>query len=106
MESEYKLKATPAAENDLDGIYSYISDTLHAPIASQNLRAKIKERFLSLCDNPYQCELCRNEILARKGYRRAVVDNYLGLYLVDEEKKWVIVARVFYGAMDYEKHLL
>ena len=105
MEPEYRLKVTPAAEEDLDGIYLYISETLSAPTASQNLRAKIKKRFLSLCDNPYQCELSRNEILAKKGYRRAVVDNYVGLYLIDETKKRVIIARVFYGAMDYEKYI-
>lgn len=105
METEYSLKITPAAEEDLDGIYSYISKTLSAPVAAQNLRQKIKKRFLSLRDNPYQCELSRNEILAGKGYRRAVVDNFVGLYLVDDAKKLVIVARVFYGAMDYEKYL-
>ncbi|MCL2080816.1 MAG: type II toxin-antitoxin system RelE/ParE family toxin [Oscillospiraceae bacterium] len=105
MEPEYKLKITPAAEEDLDEIYLYISKTLNAPIASQKLRAKIKNRFLSLRDNPYQCELSRNDFLAKKGYRRAVVDNYVGLYLTDEIKKTVIVARIFYGAMDYEKYI-
>ena len=105
MESTYNLKIAPAAGDDLDGIYAYISETLSAPMAAQNLIDKIENSFLSLCVAPYRCELSRNEALRGKGYRRLVVNNYVALYLVDDHTKQVIVARVFYGAMDYEKYI-
>jgi plasmid stabilization system protein ParE len=34
-----------------------------------------------------------------------VIHKYVVLYSVDEENKTVIVMRVFYGAMDYEKYV-
>ncbi|MEW5921599.1 MAG: type II toxin-antitoxin system RelE/ParE family toxin [Bacillota bacterium] len=105
MESRYKLRVTPAAENDLDEIYNYISNSLLAPIPAQNLMDKIENSIKKLCDFPYKCELSRNELLGQKGYRKLVVDNYVILYLVDEQSKVVIIARVFYGAMDYEKYI-
>jgi len=105
MEAEYKYKVTPAAADDLDAIDTYISDKLHAPVAARELLEEYEGQFCSLCDFPYRCELSCNPVLAEKGYRRLVVNNYVALYLVDEVAKLVIVARVFYGAMDYEKYV-
>lgn len=105
MESKFNLKITPAAENDLDEIYNYISNSLLAPISAQNLMDKIEDNIKMLCDFPYKCELSRNELLRQKGYRKLIVDNYVALYLVDEQRKAVIIVRVFYGAMNYEKYI-
>ena len=105
MEAEYKLKITSAAAGDLDAIDTYITDTLFAPVAAQDLMADFDKSFHSLCDAPYRCELSWNVTLREKGYRRLVVNKYVGLNLVDEIKKLVIIARVFYGAMDYEKYV-
>jgi plasmid stabilization system protein ParE len=99
----YKLKVTPAAGDDIDDIYSYIAETLSAPMAAQNLINKIENSFLSLRDAPYRCELSRNEILGNKGYHRLVINTYVALYLIDDAEKQVSVARVFHGGMDYEK---
>jgi len=105
MESEYKLKITPAAADDLDAIDTYLIDILCASDAARNLMAEFDKSFHSLCDVPYRCELSRNAVLREKGYRRLVVNSYVGLYLVDEGKKLVIIARVFYGAKDYERYV-
>ena len=105
MDAKYRLKIAPAAAEDLDKIYAYISDALDAPVAAQNLMDKIEKSFFSLCRAPHRCELSRNEALKTKGYRRLVVDNYIALYLVDDLGKAVVITRVFYGAMDYAKYL-
>ncbi|MCL2403705.1 MAG: type II toxin-antitoxin system RelE/ParE family toxin [Coriobacteriia bacterium] len=105
MQARYKLKITPAAASDLDAIDTYISEELHAPTAAQKLIEKFESNFNSLCDMPYRCELSRNEILKAKGYRKLLIDNYVTLYLINETLKMIIIARVFYGAMDYEKYL-
>jgi addiction module RelE/StbE family toxin len=103
MEAEFNYKVTPAAASDLDAIDTYITDVLCAPSAAINLMDEFEKQFRSLCGNPYRCELSRNPVLADKGYRRLVVKNYVCLYLVDDEI--VIIVRVFYGAMDYEKYV-
>lgn len=105
MQPEYKLRITPAAEEDLDAIFAYVAEKLNAPVAALNLLDAFDNGFRSLCDTPYRCELSRNETLASKGYRRMVVHNHVALYLVNEPAKMVIIARVFYGAMDYEKYI-
>ncbi len=101
----YKLTVSPAARDDLDGIFEYIAKKLYAPSAAQNLIGKLEKAFLSLRDAPYRCELSRNALLADKGYRKLVVNHYIALYLVDDTAKRIIVARVFYGAMDYGKFI-
>jgi len=105
MDAEHRLKVTPAAAGDLDAIDIYITNTLFAPAATQDLMADFEKSFRSLCDAPYRCELSRNATLREKGYRRLVVNNYVSLYLVDETKKLITIARVFYGAMDYERYV-
>ena len=105
MESRYKLKITPAAENDLDEIYNYISNSLLAPNSALSLMDKIEDSIKKLCDYPFKYELSRNELLRQKGYRKLVVDNYVILYLVEEQGNIVTIARVFYGAMEYEKYI-
>lgn len=105
MEDRFKLKVTPAAEHDLDEIYTYITNSLVALSVADNLLEDIEKQILSLCDFPHRCEYSRNEILRDKGYRKLVIHNYVVLYLVDDKSKTVIVMRVFFGAMDYEKYL-
>lgn len=105
MKSEYKLVVTLAAGNDLDEVFEYISNSLLAPLSAQNLPDRIENNIKRLCVFPYKCELSRNELLGQKGYRKLIVDSYVALYLIDEESKTVIIARVFYGAMNYEKFL-
>ncbi len=56
MESKYRLKVTPAAENDLDQIFYYISNSLIAPVSAQNLMDKIEDSMKGLCDLPYKYE--------------------------------------------------
>lgn len=105
MKKKYELKVTPAAESDLDHIYEYISENLSAPMAAQRLMDDIEKEIKSLRSSPYRCELCRSEYLALKGYRRLVINKYIALYVVNEQKSQVIIMRVFYGAMDYEQYI-
>ena len=48
---------------------------------------------------------CLDEYLNKKGYRKLIVDNFITLYKVDDEKKIVTVMRVIYGRRQYEKLL-
>ena len=50
-------------------------------------------------------ELSRDAALSQRGYRKVVISNYKALYLVDEERKLVIISRVFDGSMNYVSHL-
>ena len=41
----------------------------------------------------------------KKGYRKLIVENYVGAYLLNEQTKEVVVMRFFYGARDYKRLL-
>lgn len=102
---EYELKITPAAAEDLENIYKYIKDALLSKSVAENMVIEINEKIRSLKHFPYKCELSRDISLRLRGYRRLIIKNYVVLYLINEKKNQVIIARIFYGPMDYAAHI-
>ncbi len=98
----YLLKITPVARDDLDKIYNYIIKDLYSVMAAENLLNKIENSFMRLKDFPFSCNFVNNKILKEKGYRKLIVDNYIGFYIVDEIKGDVIIMRVLYGRQKYQ----
>jgi toxin ParE1/3/4 len=82
--NNYALKITPAARDDLEAIYQYISDDLYNEPAAEQLMDKIETNFMRLKEFPFSYKYVNDEILKSKGYRKLIVDNYIGLYIVDE----------------------
>ena len=105
MQNKYKVKFTPIAENDMEEVYQYIFDTLHAPMAAENLIEKIEERTKRLADMPYLGPLVDDELLKAKGYRKLIISNYVALYTVSDINKLVTIMRVVYSASNYEKNI-
>ena len=105
MQNKYKVKFTPLAESDMDGIYRYIFDTLGVPIAALNLIEEIEEKVKRLEDMPYSCPAAEDELLKLKGYRKLVVKNFIAFYMVSDNEKLVTVMKVVYGASNYEKNI-
>ncbi len=105
MGNKYKLKVTLSAQEDLNEIFFYISENMRAPMAAKKLMDEIENKIQLLSLFPYISPISIDAMLEQKGYHKLIVDNYIVLYLVDEESLRVIVARVFYGAMDYGKYI-
>jgi plasmid stabilization system protein ParE len=101
----YRVKATESADRDLDEILTYIAETLANPKAAADFADALEERYAALENHPLMFELSRNERLARMGYRRFAVGSYVALYLVNEERREISIARIFYGRRDYEKYI-
>ena len=53
MQNSYQLRFTPIAEDDLEGIYRYISEHLVAPEAANGLMDDIEASILRLKEFPY-----------------------------------------------------
>ena len=105
MSNKYKVKFTPLADNDMDGIYQYIFDTLSAPMAAENLIDEIEQKTRRLEDFPYSCPVVDDELLKLKGYRKLVVKNFIALYVVSDAEMLVTIMRVVFGASDYERNI-
>ncbi|MEI6167086.1 MAG: type II toxin-antitoxin system RelE/ParE family toxin [bacterium] len=101
----YKLLITRSAEQDLDGIVDYIAVKLMNPSAASALLDIIGECYGSLKSTPRMFSECGDTYLKNKRYRKALIDNYLLIFRIDENSNTVYVLRFFYGAQDYIKQL-
>lgn len=101
-ENKFTIKITPKAFEDLDEIYSYISNDCYNEGAADNLMEKIETSIMRLKDFPFSCSFVTDEIIKDKGYRKLIVENYIAFYLVRDEEKQVIVMRVLYGGQKYQ----
>lgn len=99
----YRVTETESAEKDIDEILGYIAVKLGNLSAAAAFADEIEQRYEKLSDNPYMYEHARDSRLKAQGYRRIPIKNYVMLYLVDDDKREVIVARVFYGKQEYTK---
>ena len=99
----YKIENTPLAEQDLDGILSYIAENLGNKTATVSFLDEVDACYINLERMPFMYEQCRDPQLRALGYRKAIIKNYVMIYRVDEDKKIVYILRFFYGRRDYEK---
>jgi Plasmid stabilization system protein len=97
----YKLVITELAHEDLDNIIAYITIQLDNPIAAANFLDEVEKCCAFLKSNPFKYERCSDVRLATDGYRKAIINNYVLVYKLDETAKTVIIHRFFYGAQNY-----
>lgn len=83
-------------------IARYISRELNNPVAADRLAVALIEAGDSIPAFPYANPAYIPIRPLKHEYRKLLVENYLMLYWVDEEKKLVTVARVIYAKRDYD----
>ncbi len=103
--TEYKIVIEETAENDLIGILSYISDTLHEPNIAIRIYGSIKKEILSLNKMPNRYAVVNEEPYRSMGVRRIPVENYTAFYIVDEKQNVVHIFRILYNRREW-KYLL
>ena len=99
--TEYKIVIEQTAENDLLGILSYISDTLHEPSIAMKNYGLIKKEILTLNRMPFRFEVVNEEPYRSMGVRRIPVENYTAFYIVDENEKTVHIFRIIYNRREW-----
>jgi len=95
---KHSIRIVKAAEDDIVSIADYIARNNVA--ADVDLVDRFERAILHLEDFPLSDTVPKNRILARKGYRIRIVDDYLIFYCV-LDKDTVEVRRVISGKMDY-----
>ena len=99
--TEYKIVIEQTAENDLLGILSYISDTLHELSIAMKIYGLIKKEILNLNRMPFRFEVVNEEPYRSMGVRRIPVENYTAFYIVDENEKTVHIFRILYNRREW-----
>ncbi len=103
MPQKNKIKYTPAAVDDMDEIFSYISkDNVDA---AGNMLSKLNSNISSLADFPNKGSVLSDEeySLIQRGYRFIVVNPYLIFYRIINDT--VVIHRILHGRRDYLREL-
>jgi len=101
----WNIYYTDDAQEDLQGIYDYISDVLLAPETAEKQTDRIMDAADSLDHMPLRHRLYDHEPWRSKGLRVLPVDNYMLFYLPNEVDRAVAIIRIMYGGRDFERHL-
>lgn len=103
MRPKHKIQYTPVAIDDMDEIFSYITqDNIEA---AKNMLNKLTLQIEQLGDFPLMGSVLPEDeypLLAR-GYRFIVVHPYLVFYRIIENK--IVIHRVLHGRRDYLRDL-
>jgi toxin ParE1/3/4 len=99
----YKLIVSELAHQDLDNIVSYIAIQLANPTAAEDFLDEVVKCYGYLKSNPMMYAKCQDKQLGEKGYRKAVIKNYVLVYKINDTSKTVGILRFFYSAQDYVK---
>lgn len=101
----YLVSISREAEDDLRGIYAYISFNLLSPQNAKGQIDRIQKVIQSLSEFPLRYRLMEREPWKSRGLHVALCDNFLIFYLVIEANKEVIITRVLYGKRNIEEEL-
>ena len=99
---EYTIQISEQGRADYFRILEYLADVFENQTAVSNLVRGNRRCLEALRTSPYLYEACREPRLAERGYRKAVIRNYIMVYRVDEDARTVHILRYFHGYQDYE----
>jgi toxin ParE1/3/4 len=92
----YEVRLTDRAEEDLAGLFEYISETLLMPSAAERAYSEIKAVCLSLDQSPKRGATVRFEPYRSTGIRWVPARNYTVFFRVDDESLTVSVLRILH----------
>ncbi|BBB90198.1 type II toxin-antitoxin system RelE/ParE family toxin [Methylomusa anaerophila] len=98
----YKLLIRKGALRQLESIVDYIAQD--RPQVAQLQADKILDTIQLLDEFPFMGPITRDPKLAKKNYRVLPVEEYLVLYLINEDEDTVIVERIL-SAKQYSYYL-
>lgn len=101
----YEVELSVQADADLRGIYEYIAFTLLAPENASGQLDRLEEGILSLEQYPMRHRAYEKEPWHSRGLRVLPVDNYVVLYIPNEETNVVTIIRVMYGGRNIDREL-
>ena len=93
------------AEIDLRGIFEYIAFELQAPENASGQLDRLEACIMDLDHMPKRYRQYELEPWKSRGLRVAPVDNYLVLYIPDDDTQVVTIIRVMYGGRDVNMQL-
>ena len=100
----YEVFISDKANDDLEDVYSYISETLLAPLTALKQYDRIADAILSLEVLPERIKVMDSEPERSKGFRPLLVDHYTVVFVIKGHT--VNIVRVLYSSSDIGARLL
>lgn len=103
---KYDIIVTETCQKEIKQIYDYISNNLYADKSAKRLMGKVEKSIKDLKHFPYIHSMIKsNYANVKENYRRIIVNNYVILYLIDEDKKSIYISHMFYSKSNYLKNI-
>ena len=99
----FNVEVTEAAQESVRASIEYVRLVLGSPNAASSLKAAYDKFVMNVADFPQMYPLMEDETLRNIGYRRALVKNYVAVYVIEEDK--VTVLGFFHQSQDYARFL-
>ena len=101
----FKVIISAQAENDLRGLFEYITFELLSPENAEKQLNRLEKQILSLDEMPERFPRYGKEPWYSRGLRFASIDNYIVFYIPDIEEQTVTILRVMYSGRNMEEQL-
>ena len=101
--SNFYVCYSDEAKNDIRNIFMHIAYKLGSKDNAEGQINRIREAVKKLNSFPKRNPLVPYEPWLSLGMRRLNIDNYVVLYIVDDEHERVEVVRIPFGAMDLDR---
>lgn len=102
---KYTINITAQAKSDLRSIYEYIVFEMFASKNAESQLDRLEESIMGLDSMPLRFREYESEPWKSRGLHIMPVDNFVVLYIPNEETAVVTVIRVMYGGRDIDKQL-
>ena len=99
----YRVIIDSKAEQDLFDIFLYITETLNATDAAEQLYSKIKKKLSNLSSMPHRCPLISTEPYKSLGVRKLFIENYIAFFLINETSREIHVFRILYNRQQWNR---
>ncbi|MBQ6503330.1 MAG: type II toxin-antitoxin system RelE/ParE family toxin [Flexilinea sp.] len=103
---EFSIIITPDAEKDLNELDDYITFTLKAPDVAVSYIKEIKEKLLTLRNNPKRYHLVDDEPWHTRGVRRMNIKGHAAFYNVLDKYGEVYIQNIIYQKRDINRVLM
>ncbi len=98
-----KVVLAKTAAKEYQQIVNYLARVLNNPPAAMRFMEEFERQTQRIREYPEIYALSRTEELAALGYRTFLINSYIGIYRLTEDK--IFIAHIFHQSQDYT-HLI
>lgn len=98
---KYKIIFTNDAVEEMDNIFTYISEKLYNPTSARKLMKEINDSIEELQYTANSYKVIKKHPDLEMEYRRIIIKNYVIIYTIDEKNDRVYIMHMYYGGSNY-----